>query len=115
VTGLTESMWQRRVLDLAALCGWRVAHFRPSRTVTGWRTAVEADGAGFPDLTMTRSGRLIVAELKSETGRVTPAQLAWLSELSAVPGVEVHLWRPSDWARVQRVLARDPMRTVAGS
>src|SRR5665213_1836630 len=65
---MTEAQWQRRVLDLAQLCGWRVAHFRPARTATGWRTAVEADGVGYPDLTMVRDGRLLFAELKSEAG-----------------------------------------------
>jgi hypothetical protein len=104
---LREAQWQQRVLDLAKLCGWRVAHFRPGRTSTGWRTAVEADGAGFPDLTMVREGRLLFVELKSERGRVTPEQRVWLAALSAVPGVETYLWRPSDWPAVHRVLARD--------
>ena len=114
MTGLTESMWQRRVVDLAAFCGWRVAHFRPARTATGWRTAVEADGVGYPDLTLVRDGRLLFVELKSEAGRVSPEQRIWLAELSSVPGVEVFCWRPSDWAKVQRVLARDPLRMTGG-
>ena len=103
---MTEAQWQGRVLDLAKLCGWRVAHFRPARTAAGWRTPVEADGVGYPDLTMVREGRLIVAELKSEAGRVTPEQRQWLAELSSVPGLEVFLWRPSDWPDVQRLLGR---------
>ena len=111
---MTEAQWQARVLDLAKLCGWRVAHFRPARTATGWRTAVEADGVGYPDLTMVRDGRLLFVELKSETGRVATSQREWLSELSAVPGLEVYLWRPSDWAKVQQVLARDPLRMAGG-
>ena len=48
------------------MLGGRVAHFRPPRTVHGWRTAVAADGAGFPDLVMVRGSRLLAAELKSE-------------------------------------------------
>jgi len=63
---------------------------------------------GFPDLVLVRAGRLVVVELKSESGRVTSAQLAWLSDLSSVPGLEIFLWRPSDWAKVQQTLARDP-------
>ncbi len=111
---MTEAEWQRRVIDLAQFLGWRVAHFRPARTATGWRTAVEADGVGYPDLTAVRGGRLLFAELKSESGRVTTTQKEWLSELSSVPGLEVYLWRPSDWPVVQRVLAH-PFRTAVGA
>lgn len=99
---LTESEWQQRVIDLAHLLGWRVAHFRAARTQTGWRTPVAADGAGFPDLILVRD-RLIAAELKTQRGTVSWPQQQWLDALQAA-GVETHVWRPSDWADVQRTL-----------
>jgi hypothetical protein len=51
----TEREFQRQVIDLARLLGWRCAHFRPGRTARGWRTPVQADGAGFPDLQPVRA------------------------------------------------------------
>jgi hypothetical protein len=91
---LSESAWQQRVVDLAQLRGWRTFHPYDSR-----RSA-----AGWPDLALVRRGRLVLAELKAEAGRVSAEQRAWLTDLGACPGVEVHLWRPSDWPAVQQVL-----------
>jgi hypothetical protein len=99
-----ESEFQRQVIELAQLYRWRVAHFRPARTAKGWRTAVSADGAGFPDLVLVRDGVLIFAELKTDKGQVSDAQQAWLDSLSGTPGIHVSVWRPRDWARIQTVL-----------
>jgi len=46
---------------------------------------------------------MMAVELKSETGRPTAAQVDVLDSLRAA-GMEVHLWRPSDWPTVQAVL-----------
>lgn len=97
---LSERDWQRQVIDLARLCGWRVAHFRPARTASGWRTPVQADGAGFPDLVAVRGGELIFAELKSDKGKPTGEQQRWLSDLGHVAAVEAALWRPRDFELV---------------
>ncbi len=112
---MTEAQWQRQVLELAQLGRWRVAHFRPAQTAKGWRTPVGADGAGFPDLVLTRPPELIFAELKAEKGRTTPAQEAWLEDLQVVADmvavvevvahhVRVFVWRPSDFDEVRRIL-----------
>ena len=112
---MNEADFQRQVLDLARLGGWRVAHFRPAQTAKGWRTPVGADGAGFPDLVLTRPPELIFAELKAEKGRTTPEQEAWLGDLRVVAQcimlndedeipVQVYVWRPSDFDEVRRVL-----------
>lgn len=92
----SERELQDAVTGLAGVLGWRWVHFRPARTVDGWRTPVEGDGAGWPDLFMVRSGRIIAAELKSSSGRLSPAQDAWLGRLE-LAGVETHVWRPDDW------------------
>jgi hypothetical protein len=101
----TEREFQDAVIELARLFGWRVAHFRTARTNRGWRTPVEADGAGFPDCVLVRRPRLIFAELKSEKGRVGEAQWGWLRALSAC-SAETYLWRPSDWPQIEEVLKR---------
>ena len=61
---------------------------------------------GYPDLTLTRRGRLVIAELKSATGKLSEAQVAWLADLRSVPGIEVFEWRLEDWfaGRIEAVL-----------
>lgn len=61
--------------------------------------------AGFPDETLVRGERLVFAELKSAKGVVSDLQQLWLDALAAVPGVEVHVFRPADWERVVEILA----------
>ena len=104
---LTEAQFQKQVIDLAQLWGWRVAHFRPARTATGWRTPVSADGAGFPDLVIAKGGLLIFAELKTKTGRMSPAQTLWLDALGPTTQARlVTLWRPADWPAIERAITR---------
>lgn len=99
---LGEEDFKRRVIETAQTYGWLVAHFRPARTKTGWRTPVEADGAGFPDLVLARDGVVLLAELKSETGRVDVEQQRWIDAL----GLYARVWRPRDWDAVLRELSR---------
>ncbi len=88
---------------IARLRGWRSAHFRPARTARGWRTAVQGDGRGFPDLLLVRGSVLLAAELKAGRGRPTPEQAAWLAALEAV-GVRTFVWRPTDWPAIEQTL-----------
>lgn len=92
----TEAGFTRAVLELAKLHGWRTAHFRPAMTAKGWRTPVQGDGSGFPDLVLVRGCRLIFAELKSANGKVAPAQTEWLLALWHA-GAECYIWRPDHW------------------
>lgn len=106
---VSEADLQTQVIDLAHLNGWLVAHFRPARTKDGWRTPVAADGKGFPDLVLARSGRVLFAELKSDSGRLSVEQQRWLNELrGATPSQRgthsVHVWRPKDFDQIVRVL-----------
>jgi len=104
VTKITEAQFQAQVLHLAKMFGWRTAHFRPAKTSQGWRTAVQGDGIGFPDLILVRK-EMIVAELKRDrTCKTTPNQDAWLEAFRFVPGVLVYLWTPEDWDEIERVL-----------
>lgn len=101
---MTEADWQTQVLDLARLYGWRVAHFRPARTEHGWRTPVAADGKGWPDLVLVHPDKgVIFAELKTDRGRLSDDQKAWIDLLDAA-GAAVHVWKPSDFDQVQEVL-----------
>jgi hypothetical protein len=100
---LSERDFTAQVIELARLLGWRTAHFRPAWTGRGWRTPVQGDGAGFPDLILARGDRLIAVELKAGRGKPTPEQLAWLHAL-AEAGVTTAVWRPADFDLVVKVL-----------
>jgi len=89
---LTEAQFTTAVIQLAKYRGWSVTHFRPAKTERGWRTALQGD-AGFPDLVLSRRGRTIIAELKTETGRLTDGQRRWADQIG--PAL-YRLWRPSD-------------------
>ena len=112
---ITERAFTAQVIRLAQHLGWRTAHFRPGKTQRGrWVTAVQGDGAGFPDLVLVHPTkcRLIFAELKREYGGViSDKQNKWLDALTAVRDmakgcncVEVFLWQPSDIDDIESVL-----------
>ena len=101
----TEAGLQKAVIELAHLHDWTVAHFRPAETKKGWRTPVSADGAGFPDLVLARPGYFVMyRELKTNTGRRSKNQIIWATVLLAA-GADYGVWRPRDWARIERELA----------
>ena len=105
---MSETVLQNTVINLARTFGWRVAHFRPVKQLrrdgsVRHLTAVQADGVGFPDLVMTRADRAIVAELKSEAGRLSPEQVLWLASFKAAK-VETYVWRPRDLDEIERTL-----------
>ncbi len=104
---MTETELLNGVLAMAGVFGWRSFHVRPARTAHGWRTAVQGDGRGFPDLVLLREGRHVVVELKSQRGQVTQEQEAWLDAFEK-SGAEVFVWRPVDWANgsIEAVLRR---------
>ena len=113
-----RAMTERQLLDgilgtprnpgIALALGWRGYHTHRS----------QHSPAGFPDLTRVKAGRLIFAELKTERGKTSPEQDAWLADLEAVellgrdhalgrsvtivtkpvlePLVRVYVWRPAD-------------------
>ena len=86
---------------------------RPMYVLLAWDAAEEAcwhtldsrgTRAGEPDLRMTRPPRYILAELKSQHGRLSIEQSAALALLERCPGIEAYHWKPSDWQTIVRVL-----------
>lgn len=95
---VSEREFQATVVAAAKALGFGVYHTHRS----------DRSEPGFPDLTLAKPGRLIFAELKRQTGRVSTYQAWWLNELSlSVRGVETYVWRPSDWPEIERILKRD--------
>jgi len=85
---MSERDFQAGVLKLARFHGFELRyHTHDSR-----RSA-----PGFPDLVLvnTRAGRVLFRELKTNKGRVTPDQQAWLDGLTAC-GMDAGVWRPDD-------------------
>ena len=102
---VTEADFQRAVMDLAHWHRWRVVHVRNVAVLQRGHTVYQVpyEGApGLPDLVMARGGRVLLAELKTDRGRVTPDQQAWLD----AAGEHGRLWRPADWQTIQNELGR---------
>lgn len=99
---IPEKDFETQVITLARLKGWKVAKFRPARTLKGWRTAISADGQGWPDLFMVRGGRCIAGEIKVNTS-ASAEQLDWIQRLHA-GGIETFVWKPCDWTRIKDIL-----------
>jgi hypothetical protein len=105
---LSEAELLSCVIDTARVVGWRVAHFRPSQTKHGWRTAVQGDGKGFPDLVLVRDAVLFV-ELKVGGNTLSSEQAAWLEALRAA-GAEAYVWTDAHWlsGEIEAMLRRAP-------
>jgi hypothetical protein len=99
---ISENNFQKQVIQMAHIRGWKVAHFRPARVIVKgketWRTPVSADGEGFPDLVLARRGTVLFRELKSDAGVISKEQQAWLIECGG------RVWRPDMWPTIEREL-----------
>jgi len=103
MVAISEKEFQNKVIALAIMYGWRVTHFRASQVGGKWMTAIQGH-SGFPDLCMAHPDKgLVFAELKTERGKLEPAQINWLRTLDAA-GAEVHVWRPSDMQSITNLL-----------
>lgn len=92
---MSEEAWLQSVRAWAKALGWRTWHTRDSRR----------SDPGLPDLICLHpDGRILVAELKSERGKLTDRQAATLG-MFTVCGVPAHVWRPSDAEWVFAILA----------
>ena len=91
---ITEREFQRQVIDLAGILGWTLYH----QAFSKWSER------GWPYLAVVRPPRFILAELKRESGKASNDQARWLALLSACPGIETYLWRPSEFDTIGTVL-----------
>lgn len=91
---VSEADLQSFVAEACARYKWLYHHAGDSRRST----------PGLPDVIAVRGDRLIVAELKTQHGRVSDIQNLWLTELAKCPGVETFVWRPSDMNDILRTL-----------
>ena len=101
--GEPEKTFMAEIIKLARQHGYETYHTHNSRK----------SDPGFPDLVLCRPasttspGRLIFAELKSSTGKLTTDQHRWLSVLEhSIPDIEVYCWRPRDYPALASILRR---------
>lgn len=101
----SEAQFQEAVEEYARLHGWLVFHDQDSR----------GNEPGFPDDLFARGGVVVIAEFKTEGGkvsterriankgrkseRVLPSQHDWIMASGA------YVWRPSDWPQIEEVLS----------
>ena len=92
---LTEKAFQAQVVKLAKLYGWLVFHPYDSRR----------SEKGFPDLVLAHPkwGLAIFAELKTDTGKLSPEQDQWLTVLDDCNQWSL-VWRPKDWPDIEAIL-----------
>lgn len=83
---IREKDFLEQIRELAKIFGWEYYHT--------WQSIHSP--RGFPDIVLVRPPRIIFAELKSSSGKLSPAQKRWLDQLMQCPGVEAYLWRPED-------------------
>ena len=93
-----EYQFQQSIIQLAEWNKWMVYHVTNVRGRLRSPTSV-----GFPDLVLLRGSRIIFAELKTEKGKLTKAQVRWIDSLKEA-GQKAVVWRPQDWDEICRIL-----------
>ncbi|MFP4514026.1 MAG: VRR-NUC domain-containing protein [Acidimicrobiales bacterium] len=98
---------QDAVVDAAHLLGYIAFHQRPARTTSGWRSTVEYDGKGFPDLVLAGGRGVMFLEIKGDGDRIRPDQRKWLDHLNAGEA-SARIVTSTDWrdGTVDRLLAQ---------
>ncbi len=101
----SETDLQRVVIQYAKEHGWLVHHASRAKVKDGrWMTPVWGH-PGWPDLALTRDGKLLLLELTAKDGSTSPEQDKWLHHLAKVGGsVHVGVYRPADWPTLKRLL-----------
>ena len=101
---MNEKDLKDRLIALAKYLGYLVHHDLPAMNIRGrWATHVQGD-TGFPDLILVHPrGGMLVLELKTERGKVTPGQKRWMNAFERA-GILSYVVRPSDMEFITRIL-----------
>lgn len=109
----SEAGFQAAVMQAAQLLGWETLHVRPVTAAGSGRTSTPTTGTmamGWPDLVLLNpdTGHLVVAEMKSASGRLTDDQQrvlrAWRMVEAVNARVDVFVWKPSDYHTIEVLL-----------
>jgi hypothetical protein len=97
---MAEKDVERFVRDTACQFGWERYHTHRS----------DFSPAGYPDETLVRPPRIVIAELKGATAYksrdhgCSPKQAHWHHLLRQCPGIEFYLWGPDHLDDIARIL-----------
>ena len=87
MTAMSERQLDALIEDARKVLGIRLSyHTHDSRR----------SPAGFPDRVYCGPGGVLFRELKTDTGKLSDAQVTWLAALKLAGG-DVGTWRPVDW------------------
>jgi hypothetical protein len=106
LAGLDERTFQREHV---------VGALKARRWVAWTVPRMHMTSAGLPDIIAYHPlvpGVVLFWELKTEAGKERPAQTRALRHLRTVPGADVRVIRPSDWARIRDCLDRPCVRVA---
>lgn len=92
----SEAHFMERVRRRARLLGWDDFHVHDSIAMR----------RGWPDLALMRGETLVLAELKSEHGRLSLPQRDFFRKAQHLRTIEAYVWRPSDERDIWKVLER---------
>jgi hypothetical protein len=108
---MLEAQFQATVIQIARVNNWMVFHPAKIQGRDGaWRTAL-AGNKGWPDLALAHKDRgFILAELKSDTGKLSFEQQLWIQHLA--PWAECYVWKPKDLDSIAERLAKTPVNNV---
>lgn len=131
---ISEADFASQVEDLLERFGWKWVHMRPARVLRHRKETYETAYSGhkeFLDYLAIRAPRILVAELKPGTGKLSPEQEEWLKAWEdcqravtvepinvgnkwqthrVINGLkffvlpEVYVWRPEDWNEIVECL-----------
>lgn len=90
--GMSEAKLLAHVREHAEKNGWLVYHTHDSRR----------SEPGFPDIVAVRPNVVLFSELKRETEKLKPPQVAWRELLMRATRIDYHEWRPSDMDEITR-------------
>lgn len=98
MAAMSEAEFQRWVVGQAQMHGWQrelIYHTHDS----------SKSQRGFPDLVLVKPPRVLLWELKSMRGRVSPAQERWVAAFKEC-GMEAAILYPCDWRVVEEELSK---------
>lgn len=121
---MKETEFQGWVIDCAKRFGWRCWHVpTPMRPIGGNKFVPESRAKGLPDLILLHDDppRMILAELKNETGELSDEQREFLRlardvaarsrDITTLPGrgrsdrvIGVYVWRPGVEDLIEAIL-----------
>jgi hypothetical protein len=89
-----EADFQAQIVELAESVGWAAWHDNDARR----------NRAGLPDLELLRGATMLRLEVKTEDGKVSGAQEAYIARLKRIKFVHADVVRPSHWDQLVEIL-----------